>query len=173
MSTISPQAAAQLLWLRYNLTEGNHEKKTQVYYRFIFPRLEIILLFAFWENTDLCRVMFCNNTATLLGFKVWIQFETGDTEMGLFTTKTVFFCCCCCFFSAATAAHVSWPVPQPHGDRAGKGFSRNSSIKISRATRVSEQWNASLDRELTNANELRHLDEFLGNQVKKKRTTRS
>uniref|UniRef100_A0A672HL31 Myosin IXB n=1 Tax=Salarias fasciatus TaxID=181472 RepID=A0A672HL31_SALFA len=41
----------------------------------------------------------------------------------------------------------------------------NPSIKISRATRVSEQWNASLDREITNANELRHLDEFLGNQV--------
>ncbi|KAJ8408238.1 hypothetical protein AAFF_G00256520 [Aldrovandia affinis] len=42
---------------------------------------------------------------------------------------------------------------------------RNRTIKISRATRVSEQWNASLDREITNANELRHLDEFLGNQV--------
>uniref|UniRef100_A0A6Q2YEH0 Myosin IXB n=1 Tax=Esox lucius TaxID=8010 RepID=A0A6Q2YEH0_ESOLU len=48
------------------------------------------------------------------------------------------------------------------GDRT---LSRNPSIKISRATRVSEQWNASLDREITNANELRHLDEFLGNQV--------
>uniref|UniRef100_A0A3Q3X5D9 Uncharacterized protein n=1 Tax=Mola mola TaxID=94237 RepID=A0A3Q3X5D9_MOLML len=53
----------------------------------------------------------------------------------------------------------------PQGDRAGKGLSRNPTIKISRATRVSEQWNASLDREITNANELRHLDEFLGNQV--------
>uniref|UniRef100_G3P8I5 Myosin IXB n=1 Tax=Gasterosteus aculeatus aculeatus TaxID=481459 RepID=G3P8I5_GASAC len=45
-----------------------------------------------------------------------------------------------------------------------KGLGRNPTIKISRATRVSEQWNASLDREITNANELRHLDEFLGNQ---------
>lgn len=43
--------------------------------------------------------------------------------------------------------------------------SRNPTIKISRATRVTEHWNASLDREITNANELRHLDEFLGNQV--------
>ncbi|KAM9384178.1 unconventional myosin-IXb isoform 2-T2 [Pholidichthys leucotaenia] len=50
-------------------------------------------------------------------------------------------------------------------DRGGKGLGRNPSIKISRATRVSEQWNASLDRQITNANELRHLDEFLGNQV--------
>ncbi|XP_045543397.1 unconventional myosin-IXb isoform X9 [Salmo salar] len=47
----------------------------------------------------------------------------------------------------------------------GRAVSRNPTIKISRATRVSEQWNASLDREITNANELRHLDEFLGNQV--------
>ncbi|CAL8254336.1 unnamed protein product [Merluccius merluccius] len=52
-----------------------------------------------------------------------------------------------------------------HSDPTGKGLSRNPTIKISRATRVSEQWNASLDREITNANELRHLDEFLGNQV--------
>ncbi|KAG7487958.1 hypothetical protein MATL_G00029080 [Megalops atlanticus] len=50
---------------------------------------------------------------------------------------------------------------EPSGSRAH----RNPTIKISRATRVSETWNASLDREITNANELRHLDEFLGNQV--------
>ncbi|XP_071343950.1 unconventional myosin-IXb isoform X3 [Trachinotus anak] len=66
---------------------------------------------------------------------------------------------------APTPGHPSRPLSQPHGDRAGKSFGRNPSIKISRATRVSEQWNASLDREITNANELRHLDEFLGNQV--------
>ncbi|KAG7230738.1 hypothetical protein INR49_019552 [Caranx melampygus] len=60
-----------------------------------------------------------------------------------------------------TSGHPSRPLTQPYG----KSFGRNPSIKISRATRVSEQWNASLDREITNANELRHLDEFLGNQV--------
>lgn len=54
---------------------------------------------------------------------------------------------------------------QFQGERANKSLGRNPTIKISRATRVSEQWNASLDREITNANELRHLDEFLGNQV--------
>ncbi|XP_029355227.1 unconventional myosin-IXb isoform X3 [Echeneis naucrates] len=66
---------------------------------------------------------------------------------------------------APAPGHPSRTHSQPHGDRAGKSFGRNPSIKISRATRVSEQWNASLDREITNANELRHLDEFLGNQV--------
>ncbi|KAL6107967.1 myo9b [Pungitius sinensis] len=66
---------------------------------------------------------------------------------------------------APTSAHLSRPLSQRHSDHAGKGLGRNPTIKISRATRVSEQWNASLDREITNANELRHLDEFLGNQV--------
>ncbi|XP_038571796.1 unconventional myosin-IXb isoform X3 [Micropterus salmoides] len=66
---------------------------------------------------------------------------------------------------AQMSGHPSRPLSQQHGDRAGKGLGRNPTIKISRATRVSEKWNASLDREITNANELRHLDEFLGNQV--------
>lgn len=71
-------------------------------------------------------------------------------------------------FSAPASGHP----PRSHSqssDRAGKPLGKNLSIKISRATRVSEQWNASLDREITNANELRHLDEFLGNQVSKRR----
>lgn len=71
--------------------------------------------------------------------------------------------------SVQTAAHLpapaSRPPSQPQAERAAKGLGRNRTIKISRATRVSKQWNASLDREITNANELRHLDEFLGNQV--------
>uniref|UniRef100_A0A8C8HH50 Myosin IXB n=1 Tax=Oncorhynchus tshawytscha TaxID=74940 RepID=A0A8C8HH50_ONCTS len=60
-------------------------------------------------------------------------------------------------------SHTSRSHPDPAS--GGRAVSRNPTIKISRATRVSEQWNASLDREITNANELRHLDEFLGNQV--------
>uniref|UniRef100_A0A8D3BN83 Unconventional myosin-IXb-like n=1 Tax=Scophthalmus maximus TaxID=52904 RepID=A0A8D3BN83_SCOMX len=46
---------------------------------------------------------------------------------------------------------------------------RNPTIRISRATRVSE-WNTSLDREITDPKELRNLDEFLGNQVNDLRT---
>ncbi|XP_029002610.1 unconventional myosin-IXb isoform X2 [Betta splendens] len=65
----------------------------------------------------------------------------------------------------STSGHQTRPLHQQHGDRGGKAVARNPSIKISRATRVSEQWNTSLDREITNSNELRHLDEFLGNQV--------
>lgn len=43
---------------------------------------------------------------------------------------------------------------------------RTPSIMISHSTtRASDQWNASLNRVITNTNELRNLDEFLGNQV--------
>ncbi|XP_061739128.1 si:zfos-588f8.1 isoform X3 [Nerophis ophidion] len=66
---------------------------------------------------------------------------------------------------APASGHPSRGSSQSQGERSSKSLSRNPTIKISRATRVSEQWNASLDREITNANELRHLDEFLGNQV--------
>lgn len=66
------------------------------------------------------------------------------------------------------SGHLSRTLPHPHSDRSGRTLGRNPTIKISRATRVSEQWNASLDREIKNANELRHLDEFLGNQVSRK-----
>ncbi|XP_078802561.1 unconventional myosin-IXb isoform X8 [Oryzias latipes] len=67
--------------------------------------------------------------------------------------------------SASGEGHSSRSVSQPHMDHPGKTMGRNPSIKISRATRVSEQLSASLDREITNTNELRHLDEFLANQV--------
>ncbi|KAJ8011507.1 hypothetical protein DPEC_G00058940 [Dallia pectoralis] len=50
------------------------------------------------------------------------------------------------------------------------GLARRPTISISRATRVSKQWNASLEREITDSNELRNLDEFLGNQVNELRT---
>ncbi|XP_028301139.1 unconventional myosin-IXb isoform X3 [Gouania willdenowi] len=66
---------------------------------------------------------------------------------------------------APTSGHPSRTPSMSQSDRPAKGLGRNPTIKISRATRVSEQWNASLDREITNSNELRHLDEFLGNQV--------
>ncbi|XP_069071785.1 unconventional myosin-IXb isoform X2 [Pleurodeles waltl] len=55
------------------------------------------------------------------------------------------------------------------GDQGRKDASskvkRNPSIKISKATTVSEKWNASVHREITNSNELKHLDEFLFNKI--------
>ncbi|XP_058250213.1 unconventional myosin-IXb-like isoform X2 [Hemibagrus wyckioides] len=42
---------------------------------------------------------------------------------------------------------------------------KRKSIKISRGTRVREPSNTSLNRQINNTTELRHLDEFLGNQM--------
>ncbi|XP_047446077.1 unconventional myosin-IXb isoform X2 [Mugil cephalus] len=52
-----------------------------------------------------------------------------------------------------------------HSRNASSGKAeRSPTIRISRATRAL-QWDASLDREITDSKELRNLDEFLGNQV--------
>ncbi|XP_060797180.1 si:zfos-588f8.1 isoform X9 [Neoarius graeffei] len=67
--------------------------------------------------------------------------------------------------SEKESTHSATSSRTHHSEPSSGRLSRNPTIKISRATRVTEQWNASLDREITNANELRHLDEFLGNQV--------
>lgn len=66
---------------------------------------------------------------------------------------------------AKTLAEKEEHSPRVKNSATYPGPRRNPTIKISRATRVQEQWNASLDREITDTNELRHLDEFLGNQV--------
>ncbi|MFT7798703.1 unconventional myosin-IXb-like isoform X3 [Arapaima gigas] len=62
------------------------------------------------------------------------------------------------------------PRSQQHAAAAGGRGRQNLPIKISHATPVSGQWHASLDRKINNANELRQLDEFLGNQVNDLRT---
>uniref|UniRef100_A0AAQ5XP86 Myosin IXb n=1 Tax=Amphiprion ocellaris TaxID=80972 RepID=A0AAQ5XP86_AMPOC len=60
----------------------------------------------------------------------------------------------------------SYTPPPYHTANQNSGrASRNPTIRISRATRAL-QWDASLDREITNPKELRNLDEFLGNQVR-------
>ncbi|XP_063074529.1 unconventional myosin-IXb isoform X2 [Engraulis encrasicolus] len=72
---------------------------------------------------------------------------------------------------AKTLAEREQVGSSPYSPRSGQpsGQSgrvrRNPTIKISRATRVQEQWNASLDRQISDTDELRHLDEFLGNQM--------
>ncbi|XP_062259961.1 unconventional myosin-IXb isoform X1 [Platichthys flesus] len=65
---------------------------------------------------------------------------------------------------------VTLPRYTPHSyHMPSKNTDRNPTIKISRTTR-SIEWNTSLDREISDTKELRHLDEFLGNQVNELRT---
>uniref|UniRef100_A0A4W3HQY2 Myosin IXB n=1 Tax=Callorhinchus milii TaxID=7868 RepID=A0A4W3HQY2_CALMI len=57
-------------------------------------------------------------------------------------------------------------TPPDHGGKEqSTKVKRSRSIKISNATTVSEQWDASVHQEITNSNELKHLDEFLMNKV--------
>ncbi|XP_078412285.1 unconventional myosin-IXb isoform X4 [Cetorhinus maximus] len=65
-------------------------------------------------------------------------------------------------FPMAHSAH--YPFLDPAKEHTTK-VKRSRSIKISNATTVSEQWGAHLGRKITNANELKNLDEFLLNKV--------
>ncbi|RXN03303.1 unconventional myosin-IXb-like isoform X8 [Labeo rohita] len=75
--------------------------------------------------------------------------EDGDMSLASFLEKEA---------TSPSRSHNS----KPHASRPA----RHPSIMISHSTtKASEQCNPSLNRVITNANELRHLDEFLGNQV--------
>ncbi|KFQ17700.1 Unconventional myosin-IXb, partial [Merops nubicus] len=87
-------------------------------------------------------------------------------------------------FSHPASAHklISFPAssgqagrPQA-GERHGKESSKtkkNRTIKISKISSVSQNWRASMVREIANANELKHLDEFLLNKINDIRSQKS
>ncbi|XP_046789783.1 unconventional myosin-IXb isoform X7 [Gallus gallus] len=50
---------------------------------------------------------------------------------------------------------------------------KNRTIKISKISSVSQNWRASIVREIANANELKHLDEFLLNKINDLRSQKS
>ncbi|KAM8850087.1 unconventional myosin-IXb isoform 3-T3 [Spinachia spinachia] len=70
--------------------------------------------------------------------------------------------------STSSKAALTLPNYTPHPyyrpDQDSERVCRNPTIRISRSTRA-PQCNTSLEREITDPNELRKLDEFLGNQV--------
>ncbi|XP_014808357.1 PREDICTED: unconventional myosin-IXb isoform X3 [Calidris pugnax] len=59
-----------------------------------------------------------------------------------------------------------------HVKEGGK-TKKNRTIKISKVTSVSQNWRASIVREIANANELKHLDEFLLNKINDLRSQKS
>ncbi|XP_017691914.1 PREDICTED: unconventional myosin-IXb isoform X6 [Lepidothrix coronata] len=65
---------------------------------------------------------------------------------------------------------------QPGRAQAVKEISKakkNRTIKISKISSVSQNWRASMVREIANANELKHLDEFLLNKINDLRSQKS
>ncbi|KAM6041758.1 unconventional myosin-IXb isoform 3-T3 [Chlamydotis macqueenii] len=68
------------------------------------------------------------------------------------------------------------PSRFPAGERHVKESSKtkkNRTIKISKISSVSQNWRASMVREIANANELKHLDEFLLNKINDLRSQKS
>ncbi|NXY87892.1 MYO9B protein, partial [Alcedo cyanopectus] len=68
------------------------------------------------------------------------------------------------------------PLPAFSGERPAKESSKprkNRTIKISKISSVSQNWRASMAREIANANELKHLDEFLLNKINDLRSQKS
>ncbi|KAI4892972.1 hypothetical protein NFI96_021862 [Prochilodus magdalenae] len=61
-------------------------------------------------------------------------------------------------------SHSYYPTPYTTSTLPNRKR-RHPTIRISRGTRVQDQWDAFLDRQITNSNELRHLDEYLGNRM--------
>uniref|UniRef100_A0A452E9U8 Myosin IXB n=1 Tax=Capra hircus TaxID=9925 RepID=A0A452E9U8_CAPHI len=65
--------------------------------------------------------------------------------------------------AATTKKNVEVPSGHQHPYATGKG-KKNRNLKIGKIT-VSEKWRESVFRQITNANELKYLDEFLLNKV--------
>lgn len=99
-------------------------------------------------------------TVTIFGFGVDIRLEQIKIQYSV-TFKQLQ---CVCFPVVTLHSYQphSYKMPEQNSGRVV----RNPTIKISRATRAL-RWNVSLDREIQDPKELRNLDEFLGNQVRK------
>ncbi|XP_065555673.1 unconventional myosin-IXb isoform X7 [Lathamus discolor] len=76
----------------------------------------------------------------------------------------------------ASEASSGQPSRHQAGERHLKESSKtkkNRTIKISKISSVSQNWRASMVREIANANELKHLDEFLLNKINDLRSQKS
>ncbi|NXH15725.1 MYO9B protein, partial [Bucco capensis] len=83
---------------------------------------------------------------------------------------------CVLFPETGGTQRVSEASSGQAGERHGKESSKpkkNRTIKISKISSVSQNWRASMVKEIANANELKHLDEFLLNKINDLRSQKS
>ncbi|NWW44363.1 MYO9B protein, partial [Pedionomus torquatus] len=87
---------------------------------------------------------------------------------------------CVLFIEAGGTQKVSEAAGQPSRLQAGERHVKESSktkknrtMKISKISSMSQNWRASMAREIANANELKHLDEFLLNKINDLRSQKS
>lgn len=69
-------------------------------------------------------------------------------------------------YKSISLAASSGQAGRPQAGKESSKAKKNRTIKISKISSVSQNWRASMVREIANANELKHLDEFLLNKVK-------
>ncbi|NWY62198.1 MYO9B protein, partial [Chionis minor] len=67
--------------------------------------------------------------------------------------------------SEASSGQPSRPQTGERHVKESSKTKKNRTIKISKISSVSQNWRASMVREIANANELKHLDEFLLNKI--------
>uniref|UniRef100_A0A8B9TK41 Myosin IXB n=1 Tax=Anas platyrhynchos TaxID=8839 RepID=A0A8B9TK41_ANAPL len=75
-------------------------------------------------------------------------------------------------FSASSGQPSRLQAGERHVKESSK-TKKNRTIKISKISSVSQNWRASMVREIANANELKHLDEFLLNKINDLRSQKS
>uniref|UniRef100_A0A803YPL9 Myosin IXB n=1 Tax=Meleagris gallopavo TaxID=9103 RepID=A0A803YPL9_MELGA len=76
------------------------------------------------------------------------------------------------YFPASSGQPSRLQVGERHVKESSK-TKKNRTIKISKISSVSQNWRASIVREIANANELKHLDEFLLNKINDLRSQKS
>uniref|UniRef100_A0A8C3L9Z8 Myosin IXB n=1 Tax=Chrysolophus pictus TaxID=9089 RepID=A0A8C3L9Z8_CHRPC len=76
------------------------------------------------------------------------------------------------YFPASSGQPGRLQVGERHVKESSK-TKKNRTIKISKISSVSQNWRASIVREIANANELKHLDEFLLNKINDLRSQKS
>uniref|UniRef100_A0A674H8J7 Myosin IXB n=1 Tax=Taeniopygia guttata TaxID=59729 RepID=A0A674H8J7_TAEGU len=70
-------------------------------------------------------------------------------------------------------AGSSGQAGRPQAGKESSKAKKSRTIKISKVSSVSQNWRASMVREIANANELKHLDEFLLNKINDLRSQKS
>uniref|UniRef100_A0A8B9RPI9 Myosin IXB n=1 Tax=Accipiter nisus TaxID=211598 RepID=A0A8B9RPI9_9AVES len=76
------------------------------------------------------------------------------------------------YFPASSGQPSRLQAGERHVKESSK-TKKNRTIKISKISSVSQNWRASMVREIANANELKHLDEFLLNKINDLRSQKS
>uniref|UniRef100_A0A8C0F4M2 Myosin IXB n=1 Tax=Bubo bubo TaxID=30461 RepID=A0A8C0F4M2_BUBBB len=107
------------------------------------------------------RVSFCDLILSLLTsiFSVMFCMETNTAEFShpALIYKLI-------SFPASSGQPSRLQAGERHVKESSK-TKKNRTIKISKISSVSQNWRASMVREIANANELKHLDEFLLNKI--------